>query len=174
MNRILAGNKESVSSRPIGEPIKEINSVILLLGALASCTLRQTLPLLLGHEAEASTNPKPMAKEPAFCEECKNHPSKYKCPGCSLRSCSLPCVKAHKQRTGCNGKRNMTKFVPLSEFDDNLLISAFVVLLQVVEQSYGFNQVGCRRGKRIKLGIIKGRSSSHGQLSGDFTQQMWL
>ncbi|GKV30957.1 hypothetical protein SLEP1_g39714 [Rubroshorea leprosula] len=82
-------------------------------------------------EAEASTNPKPMAKEPAFCEECKNHPSKYKCPGCSLRSCSLPCVKAHKQRTGCNGKRNMTKFVPLSEFDDNLLISDYNLLEEV-------------------------------------------
>ncbi|GLT32150.1 hypothetical protein SLA2020_068370 [Shorea laevis] len=82
-------------------------------------------------EAEASTNPKPMAKEPAFCKECKNHPSKYKCPGCSLRSCSLPCVKAHKQRTGCNGKRNMTKFVPLSEFDDNLLVSDYNLLEEV-------------------------------------------
>ncbi|GLT62875.1 hypothetical protein SLA2020_354780 [Shorea laevis] len=82
-------------------------------------------------EAEASTNPKPMAKEPAFCEECKNHTSKYKCPGCSLRSCSLPCVKAHKQRTGCNGKRNMTKFVPLSEFDDNLLVSDYNLLEEV-------------------------------------------
>ncbi|GKV30965.1 hypothetical protein SLEP1_g39719 [Rubroshorea leprosula] len=29
MNRIVAGNKESVSSRSIGEPVKEINSVIL-------------------------------------------------------------------------------------------------------------------------------------------------
>ncbi|GKV30976.1 hypothetical protein SLEP1_g39729 [Rubroshorea leprosula] len=82
-------------------------------------------------EAEASTNPKPMAKEPAFCEGCKNHPSKYKCPGCSLHSCSLPCVKAHKQRTGCNGKRNMTKFVPLSEFDDNLLVSGALFLKSV-------------------------------------------
>ncbi|GLT32148.1 hypothetical protein SLA2020_068350 [Shorea laevis] len=82
-------------------------------------------------EAEAPIDPKPIAKEPAFCEECKNHPSKYKCPGCSLRSCSLPCVKAHKQRTGCSGKRNMTKFVPLSEFDDNLLVSDYNLLEEV-------------------------------------------
>ncbi|GLU16541.1 hypothetical protein SLE2022_329720 [Rubroshorea leprosula] len=83
-------------------------------------------------EVEASTNPCPLiVKEPAFCEECKSHPSKYKCPACSLRSCSLPCVKAHKQRTGCNGKRNMTKFVPLSKFDDNLLLSDYNLLEEV-------------------------------------------
>ncbi|GAU44517.1 hypothetical protein TSUD_82230 [Trifolium subterraneum] len=44
------------------------------------------------------------------CEECKSNPSKYKCPGCSIQSCSLPCVKAHKLRTGCTGKRNQTQF----------------------------------------------------------------
>ncbi|KAK8253286.1 hypothetical protein V6Z12_1Z015400 [Gossypium hirsutum] len=55
------------------------------------------------------------------CEECKKKASKYKCPGCCLRTCSLPCVNAHKQRTGCTGKRNITSFVPLSRFDDNLL-----------------------------------------------------
>ncbi|KAK8516505.1 hypothetical protein V6N13_097795 [Hibiscus sabdariffa] len=62
------------------------------------------------------------------CEECKKKASKYTCPGCRLRSCSLPCVNAHKQRTGCNGKRNATSFVPLSQFDDNLLISDYNLL----------------------------------------------
>uniref|UniRef100_A0A251T8L5 Box C/D snoRNA protein 1 n=1 Tax=Helianthus annuus TaxID=4232 RepID=A0A251T8L5_HELAN len=59
-----------------------------------------------------------------LCDECKTNEFKYKCPGCSVRSCSLPCVKAHKQRTGCTGKRQqLTEFVPLSKFDDNLLLS---------------------------------------------------
>ena len=40
-----------------------------------------------------------------------------------MRSCSLPCVKAHKQHTGCTGKRQQTQFVPLSQFDDKLLKS---------------------------------------------------
>lgn len=57
------------------------------------------------------------------CEECKSNPSKYKCPGCSIQSCSLPCVKAHKTRTGCTGKRNQTQFVPISQFDDSILLS---------------------------------------------------
>ncbi|KAI8571706.1 hypothetical protein RHMOL_Rhmol01G0140300 [Rhododendron molle] len=78
-------------------------------------------------EEPSSTNPnaKPL------CEECKLKPSKYKCPGCSTRSCSLPCVKAHKQRTGCTGKRQQTQFVPLSHFDDNLLLSDYNMLEDV-------------------------------------------
>ncbi|EOX96760.1 HIT-type Zinc finger family protein, putative isoform 3, partial [Theobroma cacao] len=62
------------------------------------------------------------------CEECKNKASKYKCPGCYLRTCSLPCINAHKHRTGCNGRRNNTRFVPLSQFDDNLLLSDYNLL----------------------------------------------
>ncbi|KAL5081079.1 hypothetical protein RYX36_009500 [Vicia faba] len=65
------------------------------------------------------------------CEECKSNPSKYKCPGCSIQSCSLPCVKAHKVRTGCNGKRNQTQFVPISQFDDNILLSDYNLLEEV-------------------------------------------
>ncbi|CAI8610993.1 unnamed protein product [Vicia faba] len=65
------------------------------------------------------------------CEECKSNPSKYKCPGCSINSCSLPCVKAHKVRTGCNGKRNQTLFVPISQFDDNILLSDYNLLEEV-------------------------------------------
>ncbi|XP_042418250.1 box C/D snoRNA protein 1-like [Zingiber officinale] len=56
------------------------------------------------------------------------NPWKYRCPGCSLLTCSLPCVKSHKQRTSCTGKRNRTDFVPLSQFDDSLLLSDYSLL----------------------------------------------
>ncbi|PIN15587.1 hypothetical protein CDL12_11760 [Handroanthus impetiginosus] len=69
--------------------------------------------------------------QPVLCEECKINPSKYKCPGCSLRSCSLPCVNSHKQRTACAGKRPVTNFVPISQFDDNLLLSDYNMLEDV-------------------------------------------
>ncbi|KAJ8771998.1 hypothetical protein K2173_027175 [Erythroxylum novogranatense] len=63
------------------------------------------------------------------CEECKENPSKYKCPGCSLCSCSLACVKAHKLRTGCSGSnRTGTPFVPLSQFNDRILLSDYNLL----------------------------------------------
>ncbi|KAF2593926.1 hypothetical protein F2Q70_00042573 [Brassica cretica] len=64
----------------------------------------------------------------SVCGECKLKPWKYKCPGCSIRSCGLPCAKAHKQRTGCTGKRKVTDFVTLSHFDDSLLLSDYRML----------------------------------------------
>ncbi|KAL3815040.1 hypothetical protein ACJIZ3_016308 [Penstemon smallii] len=70
-------------------------------------------------------------QEPILCEECKKKPSKYKCPGCSLRTCSLPCVNAHKQRTACTGKRSLSDVVPISQFDDNLLLSDYNMLEEV-------------------------------------------
>ena len=62
-------------------------------------------------------------KHPPLCKECKSNLSKYTRPGCFVRSCSLPCVKAHKQHTRCTGKRQRTQFFPLAQFDDNLLLS---------------------------------------------------
>ncbi|KAL5706416.1 hypothetical protein ACHQM5_024586 [Ranunculus cassubicifolius] len=75
-----------------------------------------------------STNPNPDPCQSPLCGECGVNPSKYKCPGCSIRSCSLPCVKSHKSRTSCTGKRPRTQFVPLSQFDDNLLVSDYSLL----------------------------------------------
>ncbi|KAL4192183.1 hypothetical protein AMTRI_Chr06g171030 [Amborella trichopoda] len=64
----------------------------------------------------------------SICQECGKHPFKYRCPGCNVRSCSLPCVNSHKKRLGCNGKRSRTQFVPLSKFDDNILLSDYNLL----------------------------------------------
>ncbi|PIA58712.1 hypothetical protein AQUCO_00500567v1 [Aquilegia coerulea] len=75
--------------------------------------------------SSSSSNPK---QSSSLCEECSINPSKYRCPGCSIRSCSLACVKSHKTRTCCTGKRPRTQFVPLSQFDENLLISDYNLL----------------------------------------------
>ncbi|XP_073099844.1 putative box C/D snoRNA protein SPCC613.07 [Elaeis guineensis] len=76
-------------------------------------------------ELEASPNPNPKPKKPTLCEECGSNPWKYRCPSCSRLTCSLPCVKSHKQHTSCTGKRNRTEFVPLSQFDDDRLFSDY-------------------------------------------------
>ncbi|TKY50613.1 Box C/D snoRNA protein 1 [Spatholobus suberectus] len=86
-------------------------------------------------------------KGPTLCEECKSNLSKYTCPGCSLHSCSLPCVKSHKERTGCSGKRNQTQFVPLSKFDDNILLSDYNLLEEVKRVAESAQRM------RTKLGI---------------------
>ncbi|XP_030468665.1 uncharacterized protein LOC115687298 [Syzygium oleosum] len=85
----------------------------------------------MGDQAEEKVGT-PHAKQQALlCQECEKSPSKYKCPACSFRSCSLPCVNAHKHRTGCSGKRNQTQFVPLSQFNDNVLLSDYNLLEEV-------------------------------------------
>ncbi|KAG5007319.1 hypothetical protein JHK85_025861 [Glycine max] len=86
-------------------------------------------------------------KPTTLCEECKSNPSKYTCPGCSLHSCSLPCVKSHKDRTGCSGKRNQTQFLPLSKFDDNVLLSDYKLLEEVKRVAESAQRM------RNKLGI---------------------
>ncbi|WVZ14866.1 hypothetical protein V8G54_012432 [Vigna mungo] len=88
-----------------------------------------------------------LTKGPTVCEECKSNPWKYTCPGCSLHTCSLPCVKSHKDRTGCSGKRNQTLFVPLSKFDDNILLSDYSLLEEVKRVAESAQRM------RSKLGI---------------------
>lgn len=78
--------------------------------------------------ADQENSPTPNPRIPSLCDECGSNPWKYRCPGCPIKSCSLPCVKSHKARTGCGGKRSRTEFVPLSEFDDDLLISDYNLL----------------------------------------------
>ncbi|KZM22822.1 Box C/D snoRNA accumulation, variant 2 [Ascochyta rabiei] len=51
----------------------------------------------------------------SLCSVCNIKESKYKCPGCSARTCSLPCVKRHKQWAQCSGKRDPTKYVKKSQ-----------------------------------------------------------
>ncbi|KAF2131579.1 hypothetical protein P153DRAFT_429843 [Dothidotthia symphoricarpi CBS 119687] len=50
-----------------------------------------------------------------LCGICNIKTSKYKCPGCSARTCSLPCYKRHQQWAQCSGKRDPTKFVKKSQ-----------------------------------------------------------
>ncbi|TKY45055.1 Box C/D snoRNA protein 1 [Spatholobus suberectus] len=96
-------------------------------------------------EEQASIGKTP--KGPTLCEECKSNPSKYTCPGCSLHSCGLPCVKSHKERTRCSGKRNQTQFVPLSKFDDNTLLSDYNLLEEAKRVAESAQRM------RSKLGI---------------------
>ncbi|KAL1599751.1 Box C/D snoRNA accumulation [Paraconiothyrium brasiliense] len=50
-----------------------------------------------------------------LCSICNTQQFKYRCPGCSARTCSLPCYKRHQQWAQCDGKRDPTKFVKKSQ-----------------------------------------------------------
>ena len=59
--------------------------------------------------------------------------SKYRCPKCEQRTCSLVCVKKHKLESDCDGIVEKTKFVKLSDFDNMKLISDFKFLENIKE-----------------------------------------
>ena len=64
------------------------------------------------------------------CWGCPNK-SKYKCPKCEVRSCSLACVKRHKLEADCDGLRDKTKYLPLQKFTDMDVVNDFRLLEEV-------------------------------------------
>jgi hypothetical protein len=66
-----------------------------------------------------------------MCQECGQRHAKYCCPRCSRRSCSLACVKAHKDASGCSGKRDRTSFLGRGQLDERSLMSDYRFLEEV-------------------------------------------
>merc|ERR1712168_484736 len=62
------------------------------------------------------------------CEVCLEEVSKYTCPSCSMRTCSLDCVLDHKKKTGCSGQRDKASFVPRTEFNNIHLLNDYRLL----------------------------------------------
>ncbi|KAF1817060.1 hypothetical protein P152DRAFT_510367 [Eremomyces bilateralis CBS 781.70] len=50
-----------------------------------------------------------------MCSICTTQKPKYRCPGCSIRTCSLPCFQRHKAWASCSGKRDPAKYMKKSE-----------------------------------------------------------
>ncbi|CAE6450135.1 unnamed protein product [Rhizoctonia solani] len=42
--------------------------------------------------------------------------SKYTCPRCNTKTCSLACSKSHKSKDNCSGQRDKAKYVPMNEY----------------------------------------------------------
>lgn len=59
--------------------------------------------------------------------------SKYCCPRCNQRTCSLACVKAHKDEKNCSGIADKAAFVKLSNFDNMQLVSDYKFLENIKE-----------------------------------------
>lgn len=62
------------------------------------------------------------------CDVCRTQRPKYTCPACSLRTCSLVCVKQHKQERDCNGRQPKPDFIPLARMtDDSITLDARLI-----------------------------------------------
>ena len=86
-----------------------------------ACNLLSTSPVK--EFAEARKNVK--------CWSCKINIAKYKCPRCSIRTCSVACVKHHKKLIDCNGIRYRTGFVSKADFNENNLLGDYRFLEEI-------------------------------------------
>lgn len=57
------------------------------------------------------------------CEVCNTAEAKYKCPRCMKRTCSVPCVKRHKEQEACSGARNKAAYVAMEDFTESHLVN---------------------------------------------------
>lgn len=53
-----------------------------------------------------------------ICGICSKEPSKYKCPSCSIQTCSLECVKLHKKEKNCLGTVDPAKFLSWKQLSE--------------------------------------------------------
>merc|ERR1712224_391479 len=65
----------------------------------------------------------PSSSGVTLCEECAELPAKYRCPGCGIQTCSLKCVKGHKERTQCSGVRDKLAYKPMGQLGDRELFT---------------------------------------------------
>ncbi|XP_064649757.1 box C/D snoRNA protein 1-like [Lineus longissimus] len=75
-----------------------------------------------------SSNDILMSTKLVKCKACHENTAKYKCPRCSIQTCSLKCCEQHKKDAGCNGQRDKTAYVPVKDFTDMNLLSDYRLL----------------------------------------------
>ncbi|KAH8383869.1 hypothetical protein KR009_010932 [Drosophila setifemur] len=79
-------------------------------------------------EKSAETSTKSSELRLGMCEVCADKEARYACPKCEVKTCSLPCVQIHKKELQCDGQRDRTKFVPLSEMTAREFMSDYCFL----------------------------------------------
>ncbi|TFK55887.1 hypothetical protein OE88DRAFT_1652396 [Heliocybe sulcata] len=112
----------------------------------------------------ASTSSAP----PSVCAVCNECAPIYTCPGCSTRTCSLPCSKSHKTRTGCSGVRNKAAYVPMNKYGLGKMMDDYVYLEEVgrkvVETGKAIARGGynANRGDGFRARGMRGRGRGRG------------
>jgi hypothetical protein len=79
---------------------------------------------------EADASPDPPTR--SVCDLCGIGDRIYRCPRCFTGTCSLACCRQHKISQGCDGKRDRTLFVGLSDFSTSQLQSDYLFLEDVL------------------------------------------
>jgi hypothetical protein len=92
---------------------------------------------IIGEEKEekCSDNVYQDSMEP--CGSCGAATSRYCCPRCQHRSCSLVCLKQHKVDAKCSGQRDRCDFIPIQNFTTDDLVKDYRFLEEVAREDDG-------------------------------------
>ncbi|WVO13155.1 hypothetical protein L204_100767 [Cryptococcus depauperatus] len=99
-------------------------------------------------------------------------PSRYSCPRCSLRTCSLLCSRTHKLQESCSGIRDPAKFIPLNEYTQGAWSDDYRWLEEGRRQVMGWGQeikvdeVNANEGSSRGRGRGRGRKMNRGRARG--------
>ena len=90
-------------------------------------------------------------------------PSRYRCPACDARSCSLACVNKHKAERACSGVREVSTYRSIQKFDDALLVRDYR-FLEGVARGVDSGKRGLRETERPAMttrdsGLTPGRQN---------------
>src|SRR5271169_4318078 len=66
-----------------------------------------------------------------LCPLCYTSLPKYRCPRCSMRTCSLECSQTHRTRASCSGVRDPAKYIPKREMKSSTVDMDFNFLKRV-------------------------------------------
>ncbi|WVQ85317.1 hypothetical protein IAT38_007482 [Cryptococcus sp. DSM 104549] len=117
--------------------------------------------------ASATSDPPPVAgpsRPSPACIICSS-PSKYTCPRCALRTCSLPCSRTHKERDACSGVRDPAKFVPLKEYGQGVWSDDYRWLEEGRRKAAGWGE-GVKVEEVNPGGTTRGRGRGRGGRGG--------
>ena len=92
-----------------------------------------------------------------FCQVCREVEHKYRCPRCEILTCSLPCVRAHKESQGCTGIKEKPSVVSLTlnQMSTQTLRSDMKILESGINLSNKAKKENClaKVGASIALGL---------------------
>ena len=90
------------------------------------------------------------------CQQCEKDEYKYKCPRCQTLTCSLSCVKQHKEQTGCSGVKEPEQIgnsmVKVGEMNVNMLRKE----MKFLEDGINLSNKAKKENTLAKVGITNG------------------
>ncbi|KAJ9445549.1 Cold shock protein CspA [Diplonema papillatum] len=73
-----------------------------------------------------------------ICDSC-GAPAKYRCPSCRRESCSVECVKKHKEAHSCDGKKK-PEAVPIESYNETVFFEDYFFLEKMQGVLAGFHR----------------------------------